>query len=51
MTRLHRIPSGDYGAVAMALHWLIALLLIAVVMLGLYMVGLPLKTDCCPDAL
>ena len=45
MTRLHRIPSGAYGAVAMALHWLIALLLITVVMLGVYMVGLPLKTE------
>jgi cytochrome b561 len=30
-----------YGAVAMLLHWLMALLLIALVMLGLYMAGLP----------
>jgi cytochrome b561 len=30
-----------YGAVAVALHWLMAVLLTALVMLGLYMVGLP----------
>jgi cytochrome b561 len=30
-----------YGAVAMTLHWLMALLLLGLVLLGLYMVGLP----------
>jgi len=30
-----------YGAVAMTLHWLMALLLVALVALGLYMVSLP----------
>jgi cytochrome b561 len=30
-----------YGAVAVLLHWLMALLLIALIALGLYMVGLP----------
>lgn len=30
-----------YGAAAMAFHWLMAVLLITLVMLGLYMVGLP----------
>lgn len=32
---------GRYGAVAIALHWLMALLLIGLVAMGLYMVSLP----------
>jgi len=30
-----------YGAVAIALHWIMALMLIALIVMGLYMVGLP----------
>jgi cytochrome b561 len=33
-------PSG-YGAMAIALHWLMAIVLLALVVLGLYMVSLP----------
>jgi cytochrome b561 len=33
--------SQRYGAVAIVLHWLMALLLIALIVLGLYMVSLP----------
>src|SRR5262250_488055 len=40
MTQLQN-SEGSYGAVAMALHWLMALLLSALVALGLYMTRLP----------
>src|SRR5215831_10346701 len=40
MTELQN-SDGRYGAVAMALHWLMALLLSALVALGLYMTRLP----------
>ena len=30
-----------YGAVAIALHWLMALLLVTLIVLGLYMTALP----------
>jgi cytochrome b561 len=40
MTQLCNTEQG-YGAVAMALHWLMALLLAALVVLGLYMTRLP----------
>jgi len=38
-----RIGNSDkhYGVVAMALHWLMALLLVVLIVLGLYMAGLP----------
>ena len=40
MTRL-RNSEQSYGAVAIGLHWLMAALLIALLAMGLYMVGLP----------
>jgi cytochrome b561 len=40
MTRLAN-TERRYGTVAMALHWLMAVLLVSLVALGLYMVGLP----------
>lgn len=40
MTRIQN-SEGRYGAVAMALHWLMALLLGALVVLGLFMTRLP----------
>ena len=40
MTRLTN-TERDYGAVAILLHWLMAILLIALTVLGVYMSGLP----------
>ncbi|MGE3319576.1 MAG: cytochrome b [Candidatus Berkiella sp.] len=34
-----------FGAVAMLLHWLIALIMIGLIILGLYMVGLPFSVQ------
>jgi cytochrome b561 len=36
-----RVPARRYGAVAMTLHWLLALMIVASFSAGLYMTGLP----------
>jgi cytochrome b561 len=38
-----RNTKNDYGLVAIILHWLMAILLIALLILGLYMVGVPIS--------
>ncbi|VTU40856.1 hypothetical protein H4CHR_05589 [Variovorax sp. PBS-H4] len=37
----HRVAARRYGAVAMALHWLLALMIVTSFSVGLYMSGLP----------
>lgn len=37
----HRVPARRYGAMAMTLHWLLALMIVASFSAGFYMTGLP----------